>query len=106
MLNSSAPALNNEVIVAKRAAQKPATNMKMSLLVSSQPAAQSRGQGVGQVASQIGNAEQQVVSPYLKARNAPNASFTSAGDQQAALQSANPVHFQATLPPSDGKWAR
>jgi hypothetical protein len=108
MMNNTLIAPNNEVMVAKRAPQRPTTtDTKMSLLVSSHPKVQSDGAIAGQSASKlVSHVEQPVVSPYLKAENAPQVSRTPTGGQHAALQTSKPVYYQATLPPSDGKWVR
>jgi hypothetical protein len=107
-MNKSLNAPNNEAVIAKRAPQRPTTiDKKVSLLVSSQPKVPSEEAVAGQSAPKlVSQVEQPVVSPYLKAVNATQVSHTPTGGQHAALQTSKPVYYQATLPPSDGKWTR
>ena len=108
MLNNSKAVQKSDVAIAKRDLQKPIANdSKMSLMVSSQPTIPSKGSIVQKSASVLnGPIEQPLISPYLKSSNAPQATFTSTDGQQSALQTARPLYLQATLPSSDGKWAR
>jgi hypothetical protein len=101
---SSTP--NSDLMIANRV-RKPFTNDgQSSLLVSEQPTTQPRGNHTGHSDRNVGHIEQQVISPYMKARTAPQSTFPSTAEQQAGLKSGRPMHFQATLPPSDGRWAR
>jgi hypothetical protein len=101
--NSPSTAPSSELMIANRGKRPSMNDGRTSLLVSDQPTVQQRGSNADR---NVGRVDQQVVSPYMKHRNAPQGAFSSTGEQQAGLKSPKPVHFQATLPPSDGRWAR
>ena len=107
-MNNSKTVQTSEMAIAKRDLQKPVANdSMMSLMVSGQPTIPSKGSIAQESAAVLnGPIEQPLISPYLKSNNAPQATFTSTDGQQSALQTTRPLYLKATLPSSDGKWAR
>ena len=104
--NSSSTTPSSETMIANRGRQPSVDVGQTSLLVTDQSNAQQRGSNAGYANRNSGRSDQQVVSPYMKQRNVPQAASSSAGERQAGLKSSKPMYFQATLPPSDGRWAR
>lgn len=105
-VNGSLSAPNSDSTIANRVRKLFTSSGQNSLLVSDQPTVQQRGSQMGQADRSEGHLEQQVVSPYMKATTAPQPTNSPPAAQQAAWRSGKPMHFQATLPPTDGKWAR
>lgn len=105
-VNSTSTTLNSELMIANRGRNPSRNDGQTSLLVADQPTTQQRGSNAGYANRNVGRADQQVASPYMKQRNVPQAASSSTGEQQAGAKSSKPMHFQATLPPSDGRWAR
>lgn len=97
---------SSEQMIANRGRNPSRNGGQTSLLAADQSTTQQRGNNAGSVDRNIRRADQQVVSPYMKQRNALQAASSASGEQQAGLNSSKPMHFQATLPPSDGRWAR
>lgn len=104
--NNSSATPGSEVMMASRGKNPSRNDGQSSLLVADQSTSQQRGGSPGYADRNAGRVVQHVVSPYVKPRNAPQAASSGTGDQQAGLKPTKPMHFQATLPPSDGRWAR
>ncbi|MFN7875817.1 MAG: hypothetical protein ACK5PB_10900 [Pirellula sp.] len=105
-INHHSTTPTSELMVANRDRNPSKSDGQTSLLVDDQSPTQQRGNQAGYADRSVGRPDQQVVSPYMKQNNKPQAEFSSTGEQQTGLNPSKPMHLQTTLPPSDRRWSR